>query len=89
MKMVGDEVSIMTAVVVALFLAIAAAATLSHAAVSEPDLRSNQGVVLLETESGSGISTRIAEELARVVNYRAKQRLLPLIGTGSFRQMQR
>ena len=87
MKMVGDEVSIMTVAVVALFLAIAAAAALSHAAVSGPDLGSNQGVVLLETESSNGISVRIAEELARVVGDRAKQRLLPLIGTGSLQNI--
>ena len=79
--------SITTANVVAVFLAIAAAAAPSHAAMSEPDVGSNQGVVLLETESSSGISVRIAEELARVVGDRAKQRLLPLIGTGSLQNI--
>jgi uncharacterized protein len=79
--------SIMTAAVVALFLAITAAAARSHAAVSEIDVGSNHGVVLLETESSSGISVRIAEELARLIYDRAKQRLLPLIGTGSLQNI--
>jgi TRAP-type uncharacterized transport system substrate-binding protein len=43
----------------------------------------NRGVVELETASSAGISVRIAEDLASVVNDGATRRLVPVIGTGS------
>jgi uncharacterized protein len=78
--------SIITAAVIALVLDIATATKPSHAA-SELDVRTKQGIVLLETEGSSGISVRVAEELARVVNNGSKQRILPVIGTGSLQNI--
>jgi uncharacterized protein len=43
----------------------------------------NRGVVELETASSAGVSVRIAEDLASVVNDGATRRLVPVIGTGS------
>ena len=43
----------------------------------------NRGVVELETAGSAGISVRIAEDLASVVNDGATRRLVPVIGTGS------
>ena len=57
-----------------------------------PPLRSRrpgtgQGVVVLETEGSAGISVRIAEELARLVNDGSRRRILPVIGTGSLQNI--
>ena len=43
----------------------------------------NRGVVELETESSAGISVRIGEDLARIVNDGATRRVVPVIGQGS------
>ena len=43
----------------------------------------NRGVVELETAGSAGISVRIAEDLASVVNDGATRRLVPVVGTGS------
>ena len=49
--------------------------------------RNSQGVVVLETEGSAGISVRVAEELERVVNDGSRQRILPVIGTGSLQNI--
>jgi TRAP-type uncharacterized transport system substrate-binding protein len=43
----------------------------------------NRGVVELETASSTGISVRIAEDLASVVNDGATRRVVPVVGQGS------
>jgi len=43
----------------------------------------NRGVVELETASSAGISVRIAEDLANVVNDGATRRVVPVVGNGS------
>jgi TRAP-type uncharacterized transport system substrate-binding protein len=43
----------------------------------------NRGVVELETGSSSGISVRIVEELASIVNDGATRRVVPVVGQGS------
>jgi TRAP-type uncharacterized transport system substrate-binding protein len=43
----------------------------------------NRGVVELETGSSAGISVRIAEDLANVVNDGATRRVVPVVGKGS------
>jgi len=43
----------------------------------------NRGVVELETASSAGISVRIAEDLASVVNDGATRRVVPVVGQGS------
>jgi uncharacterized protein len=47
----------------------------------------NRGVVELETGGSAGISVRIAEDLTRLVNDGATRRLVPVIGTGSLRNL--
>jgi uncharacterized protein len=43
----------------------------------------NRGVVELETGSSAGISVRIAEDLASIVNDGATRRVVPVVGKGS------
>jgi TRAP-type uncharacterized transport system substrate-binding protein len=64
-------------------LAIPAAAIARSAlpAVDPNDV--NKGVVELETAGSAGISVRMAEDLASVINDGATRRIVPVIGTGS------
>src|SRR5215831_4905085 len=64
-------------------LAIPAAAIARSAlpAVEPNDV--NKGVVELETAGSAGISVRMAEDLAGVINDGATRRIVPVIGTGS------
>ena len=59
----------------------------SHAATPQPDAGAGQGVVMLETEGSAGISVRMAEELARILNDGSRRRILPVIGTGSLQNI--
>jgi uncharacterized protein len=43
----------------------------------------NKGVVELETEGSAGISVRMAEDLASIINDGATRRIVPVVGTGS------
>jgi uncharacterized protein len=63
------------------------AATASNAAPPRPEAGVNRGVVELETGGSSGISVRIAEDLAAVINDGATRRVLPVIGTGSMQSI--
>ena len=47
----------------------------------------NRGVVALETAGSSGISVRIAEELANLVDDGATRRLVPVVGKGALRNL--
>src|SRR5215469_6799556 len=53
------------------------------AAESRRDVGSIKGVVELETESANGISVRIAEDLADIIDDGATRRVLPVVGKGS------
>lgn len=59
--------------------AVAAKATLP----SSESVVANRGVVELETGSSAGISVRIAENLASIVNDGATRRVVPVVGQGS------
>ena len=72
---------------IALFLTIVMVAGSSHAATPQPDAGAGQGVVMLETEGSAGISVRMAEELARILNDGSRRRILPVIGTGSLQNI--
>jgi hypothetical protein len=65
--------------------AFAAVTTFSNAAAPRPDTGVNRGVVELETGGSAGISVRIAEDLAALVNDGATRRILPVIGTEHYR----
>src|ERR1700746_2469913 len=43
----------------------------------------NKGVVELETAGSAGISVRMAEDLASVINDGATRRIVPVVGPGS------
>src|SRR5271168_39376 len=47
----------------------------------------NRGVVELETARAAGISVRIAEDLANVVDDGATRRVLPVIGKGALQNI--
>src|SRR5881296_1081409 len=47
----------------------------------------NRGVVELETARAAGISVRIAEDLANVIDDGATRRVLPVIGKGSLQNL--
>jgi len=47
----------------------------------------NRGVVELEIGGRAGISVRIAEDLAKLVNGGATRRILPVIGTGGLQNI--
>jgi hypothetical protein len=79
--------SIMPAAVVALSLSLTIKAAPSPAATAQPEAGTSQGVVVLETEGSAGISVRVAEELGRVVNDGSRQRIVPVIGTGSLQNI--
>jgi uncharacterized protein len=59
--------------------AMAAKAT----APSSESIVANRGVVELETGSSAGISVRIVEDLASIVNDGATRRVIPVVGQGS------
>src|SRR5256885_17129617 len=47
----------------------------------------NRGVVELETGRASGISVRIAEDLANVIDDGATRRVLPVVGKGALQNL--
>src|SRR3954467_9595719 len=47
----------------------------------------NRGVVELETSGAAGISVRIAEDLANLVDDGATRRLVPVVGKGSLQNL--
>jgi TRAP-type uncharacterized transport system substrate-binding protein len=72
---------------IAVPLLVAALATptalAARASSPPPEAIVNRGVVELETASSAGISVRIAEDLASVVNDGATRRVVPVVGQGS------
>jgi len=68
----------------AFFLAAPArAADAPASAAAQPAANNNKGVVELETGSATGISVRIAEDLANIVDDGATRRVLPVVGKGA------
>jgi uncharacterized protein len=61
--------------------------TPAGAAAQAPGAAVNRGVVELEIGSGSGISVRIAEDLAGLIDDGATRRVLPVIGKGSLQNI--
>lgn len=72
------------AVIAALIVAAALAAT---QAATPQELAVNRGVVELETGRAGGISVRVAEDLANVVDDGATRRVLPVIGKGTLQNI--
>jgi uncharacterized protein len=72
---------------IVLFIAIAVPIACPKGASPQLEVGASQGVVVLETEGSTGISVRMAEELAKVVNDGANRRLLPVVGSGSLQNI--
>ncbi|HEU0155761.1 MAG TPA: TAXI family TRAP transporter solute-binding subunit [Stellaceae bacterium] len=75
---------IFVAIVLAFVLAVPASA---RTAGPSPEAVVNRGVVELETGRAAGISVRIAEDLANVVDDGATRRVLPVIGAGTWQNL--
>jgi TRAP-type uncharacterized transport system substrate-binding protein len=62
-------------------------ATLAKTQVPNPEAGINKGVVQLETGRAAGISVRIAEDLANVIDDGATRRVLPVVGKGALQNL--
>jgi TRAP-type uncharacterized transport system substrate-binding protein len=74
------------AIILPLLLAVlmAPGAALARSAIPAADPNDvNKGVVELETAGSAGITVRMAEDLAGVINDGATRRIVPVVGTGS------
>ena len=60
---------------------------LAKTAGSPPEIGVNRGVVKIETASGAGISVRIAEDLANLIDDGSTRRVLPVIGKGTLQNI--
>ena len=61
--------------------------TQAKSAVSPPEAGVNRGVVELETGRAAGISVRVAEDIANIIDDGATRRVLPVIGKGSLQNL--
>ncbi|HEX4614941.1 MAG TPA: TAXI family TRAP transporter solute-binding subunit [Stellaceae bacterium] len=80
------SITTLRALAVPLLLAVLAApaAVIARPAVPAADPNDiNRGVVELETAGSAGITVRMAEDLASVINDGATRRILPVVGAGS------
>src|SRR5215469_1390881 len=69
-------------------LALAAAwPALAKTGAPPPEVAVNRGVVELETARAAGISVRIAEDIANVVDDGATRRVMPVIGKGALQNI--
>jgi TRAP-type uncharacterized transport system substrate-binding protein len=64
-------------------MAIAASILWSPAATAQQSAAVNRGVVEIETSGTAGISVRIAEDLANLIDDGATRRVVPVVGKGS------
>src|SRR5919204_332218 len=69
-------------------LAPAAASAAPAGTAAQPDAAVvNRGVVELQTGRASGISVRIAEDLANIIDDGATRRVLPVVGKGALQNI--
>ena len=76
-----------TAIISIAFALSIAGSTLAKTATPSPENSVNRGVVELETSSAAGISVRIAEDLANVIDDGATRRVLPVVGKGALQNL--
>lgn len=80
------SITAVAAIVVPMFSAVllAPGAVIARSAIPAPDVSDvNNGVVELETAGSAGITVRMAEDLAGVINDGATRRIVPVVGAGS------
>src|ERR1700720_1564553 len=74
--------------VTALAALIAAFSAASKATAQQPTATAiNRGVVELETSGAAGISVRIAEDLANLIDDGTTRRVVPVVGKGSLQNL--
>jgi uncharacterized protein len=78
---------IAAAIVVALAFSDTPTISAKTAAPPPPETGVNRGVVELETARAAGISVRIAEDLANVIDDGATRRVLPVVGKGALQSL--
>jgi TRAP-type uncharacterized transport system substrate-binding protein len=78
---------IVTAIIAALMPLTALAGPVGTTAAPSDAVVANRGVVELETGRASGISVRIAEDLANIIDDGATRRVLPVVGKGSLQNI--
>ncbi len=78
---------ITAATIVALAFSNSPTTSAKTAAPSPPETSVNRGVVELETARAAGISVRIAEDLANVIDDGATRRVLPVVGKGALQSL--
>lgn len=71
----------------AIIIAFTALAVSLPTATAQQSASINKGVVELETTGSSGISVRIAEDLAKLIDDGATRRVLPIVGKGSLQNL--
>jgi uncharacterized protein len=78
---------IIVAAMIAALVPATARTMLAKTAAPPQDTSVNRGVVELETGRAAGISVRIAEDLANVVDDGATRRVLPVVGKGALQNL--
>jgi len=78
---------IAAAIIVALAFSDTPTISAKTAAQPPPETGVNRGVVELETARAAGISVRIAEDLANVIDDGATRRVLPVVGKGALQNL--
>jgi TRAP-type uncharacterized transport system substrate-binding protein len=78
---------IAAAIIVALAFSDTPTISAKTAAQPPPETGVNRGVVELETARAAGISVRIAEDLANVIDDGATRRVLPVVGKGALQSL--
>jgi TRAP-type uncharacterized transport system substrate-binding protein len=71
----------------AAFVGLIAALHVPSIATAQQAAAINRGVVELETSSAAGISVRIAEDLANLIDDGATRRVVPVVGKGSLQSL--
>ena len=78
---------IAAAIIVALAFSDTPTTSAKTAAQPPPETGVNRGVVEIETARAAGISVRIAEDLANVIDDGATRRVLPVVGKGALQNL--
>jgi TRAP-type uncharacterized transport system substrate-binding protein len=68
-------------------LTVVSVVTALAPAIAQQSVVTNRGVVELETAGTAGISVRIGEELANLIDDGATRRLLPVVGKGALQNL--
>jgi uncharacterized protein len=79
--------TILAALLVAVLICWAFLAGAARYVTPRPEVAVNRGVVEIETGRAAGISVRVAEDLANVIDDGATRRVLPVVGKGALQNI--